>query len=257
MANHLTRLWRSSLASQRAKRLQLRFERQIRFLENRLAPEGYLGLRLTFGALALIAGVWLFGAIAEDVVRNDPLTLMDRQVALWLHSHGTPQRTGWMLMATALASAHTIGLLTVLAALVLLRRRWWYRLLALALAVPGGLVLNLLLKSAFARDRPHFDDPIVTLHDFSFPSGHTMMATLFYGLLVVLAAVHIRSPLRRATIIAALCGVIFLVGFSRMYLGAHYLSDVLGAMTMGVAWLSLCVTAVDTMRRRREGLRRK
>ena len=88
----MIRLWRALLASPRGGRLARRFERQIRFLENRLSPEGYLGLRLTFGALALIAGVWLFGAIAEDVVSNDPLTLLDREVALRFHEHATPQR---------------------------------------------------------------------------------------------------------------------------------------------------------------------
>lgn len=236
-------------------RLARRFERQLRFLHNRLSPEGTLGLRLTFGALALIAGVWLFGVIAEDVVRNDPLTMMDREVALRLHEHATPQRTGWMLEASFLASPGVIGVSTAIAACVFLRRRWWYRLLALALTVPGGLALNLLLKSAFERQRPQFDDPLVKLTDFSFPSGHTMMATLFYGLLIVVASVHIRSRVVRVTTIVALCGVIALVGFSRMYLGAHYLSDVLGALTMGVAWLALCVTAVDTMRRRREAMK--
>ncbi len=248
MANRLIRRWRALLASRR-------LERPLRFLKKRLTPGEYLGLHLTIGALALISGVWLFGAIAEDVVRDDPLTLLDRQVALWLHSHGTPQRTGWMLMATSLASPEVIGTLTAAAAIVLLRRRLWYRLLALALAVPGGLALNLLLKSAFARERPQFDDPIVKLTDFSFPSGHTMMATLFYGLLIVLAAVHVRSRGLRAAVIAGLCATIFLIGFSRMYLGAHYFSDVVGAMTMGVAWLALCVTAVDTLRRRRAAAR--
>jgi membrane-associated phospholipid phosphatase len=246
ISDRLTR-WRARLAR--------RFERQIRFLNNRLSPEGYLGLRLTFGALALIAGVWLFSAIAEDVVRDDPLTIMDREVALRLHEHATPQHTGWMLEASFLASPGVIGVSTAVAAFVFLRRRWWYRLLALALTVPGGLALNLLLKSAFERQRPQFDEPLVKLTDFSFPSGHTMMATLFYGLLIVVASVHIRNRSVRVLTIAGLCGVIALVGFSRMYLGAHYLSDVLGAMAMGVAWLALCVTAVDTMRRRKEGMK--
>jgi undecaprenyl-diphosphatase len=244
MANRPIRLWHALLASPR-------FERLLRFLKHRLTPGEYLGLHLTFGALALLAGVWLFGVIAEDVATDDPLTILDRQVALWLHSHGTPQRTGWMLMAGSLAGPATIGGLTIVAALVLLRRRWWYRLLALALTVPGGLALNLLLKSAFARERPRFDDPIVKLTDFSFPSGHTMMATLFYGLLAVLTAAHVKSRGPRVTLLFCLCACILLVGFSRMYLGAHYLSDVLGAATMGVAWLALCVTAVDTLRRRR------
>lgn len=237
-------------------RLARRFERQIRFVSNRLSPEGYLGLRLTFGALALIAGVWLFGAIAEDVVSNDPLTVMDRDVALRLHEHATPQRTGWMIEASFLASPGVIGAATAVAALLFFRCRWWHRLLALALTVPGGLVLNLLLKSAFARERPQFEEPLVKLTDFSFPSGHTMMATLFYGLLVVVASVHIKSRPLRALAIAGLCGIIALVGFSRMMLGAHYFSDVLGAMTMGVAWLALCVTTVDTTRRRREAMKK-
>ena len=138
MPSHLTRLWRALLASPRAGRLARRFERQIRFVKNRFSPEQYLGLHLTFGALALIGGVWLFGAIAEEVVSGDPLTLMDRSVALWLHSHATPQRTGWMLEASWLASPAAIGIATVAAALVLLRRRWWYRLLALALVRAHG-----------------------------------------------------------------------------------------------------------------------
>jgi membrane-associated phospholipid phosphatase len=252
----VVRLWRALLASPRIRRLLRRRDSQIRFLENRLSPEGYLGLRLTFGALALIAGVWLFGAIAEDVVRNDPLTLMDRDVAQRLHEHATPQRTGWMIEASFLASPGMIGLSTAVAAFVFIKRRWWYRLLALALTVPGGLVLNLLLKSAFERERPQFEEPLVKLADFSFPSGHTMMATLFYGLLIVVASVHIKIRGVRALAIAGLCGIIALVGFSRMMLGAHYLSDVLGAMMMGVAWLALCVTAVDTMRRRREAMKK-
>jgi undecaprenyl-diphosphatase len=246
----------SDRTTRRLAHLTRRFERQIRFFNSRLSPESYLGLRLTFGALALVAGVWLFSAIAEDVVRNDPLTLMDRQVALRLHEHATPQQTGWMIEASFLASPEMIGLSTAVAAFIFLRRRWWYRLLALALTVPGGLVLNLLLKSAFERQRPQFDEPLVKLTDFSFPSGHTMMATLFYGLLIVIASVHIQSRPVRVLTIAGLCGVIALIGFSRMYLGAHYLSDVLGAMTMGVAWLALCVTAVDTMRRRREAMKK-
>ena len=251
----MIRFWRALLARPGARLLR-RFDKQIRFLDNRLSPESTLGLRLTFGALALVAGVWLFGVIAEDVVRDAPLTIVDREVALRLHEHATQQSTGWMISASFLASPGMIGVATTVAAFVFFSRRWWYRLLALALTVPGGLVLNLFLKSAFERQRPQFDEPLVKLADFSFPSGHAMMATLFYGLLIVVASVHIKSRPVRALTIAGLCGVILLIGFSRLYLGAHYLSDVLGAMTMGVAWLALCVTAVDTMRRRREEMKK-
>jgi undecaprenyl-diphosphatase len=231
--------------------IRQRFAKQTAFVQARLSARGCLGLRLMFGALVLIGATWIFAAIGEDVWNLEPLTLIDAQFSAWLHAHTTVSLTRALLIITNLHSTIGVSIITLTAAIYLSWRRERYWLLALCLSVFGGMLLNLLLKSMFHRVRPHFDDPILTLSSYSFPSGHTMMATVLYGTLAMFAVSKTESWLWRllAIIVAAL--LILLVGFSRVYLGAHYLSDVLGAMVEGLGWLGFCLTAVAMMQHRR------
>jgi len=232
-----------------------RFASQIAFLQDRLSPQGYLGLHLTLGALLFIGSAWLFGGIAEDVVHGDPLTAVDVGVSGWLHARKDPQLIAVMRVFTKLGTTVFVSSAALLVGLLLLWRHQWYWLLTLVLVVPGGMLLNLLLKSAFHRHRPSFNDPILTLSSYSFPSGHTMAATVLYGVLATFAVRVIEAWRWRvlAVLIAGL--IILLVGFSRIYLGAHYLSDVLAAVAEGLAWLALSLTAVETIRRRKQMLK--
>src|SRR4051812_39381069 len=136
-----------------------RRERIETFMRARFSPEGALGLHLTIGALLLIAATWIFGDLAEDVVTSDPITLLDLQLANWLHAHASAGLTRTMLAVSLVHGVPAVGIGTAaLAAFFVLRKhRDW--LLALILAVPGGMVLNAVLKLVFQRARPHFDDP--------------------------------------------------------------------------------------------------
>jgi undecaprenyl-diphosphatase len=127
----------------------------------------------------------------------------------------------------------------------------------LMLVVPGGTLLNVAVKHLIHRDRPLFENPIATLDTFSFPSGHTMGATLFYGLLAYFVMMSDRRWATKLVSIHLAAIIILLVGLSRIYLGLHFLSDVLGAMAAAAAWLALCVTAVETYRRRKEAVKRQ
>jgi len=220
-----------------------------RFLQARLSPEDVLGLHLTIGALVLVGATLLFAAIAEDVVNNEPLTVMDVRVSDVVHHHARAPLTAVMLVITNVHSSLGISLITLVVVVYLVRRRLGAWALALALSVFGGMLLNVVLKNLFHRARPHFDDPILTLSSYGFPSGHTMMATTLYGALCALIVSQIRGWLWRMVTILTAVFLIGLVGFSRIYLGAHYLSDVLAAMVEGLAWLALCLTAVGTMQR--------
>jgi undecaprenyl-diphosphatase len=186
----------------------------------------------------------LFGAIAEDVVTSDRLTVVDATVAEWLHRHATATLTQAMLVWTNLHSTIAVGAYTAVVALALAAERKWRWLTLVVVAVGGGLVVNVLMKLAFHRARPVFDDPLLTLASYSFPSGHVAGSTIFYGLAVVWLFSHTRRTLWRALALATAGLLIVVVAFSRMYLGVHYLSDVVAAFAEGVAWLAICVGAL-------------
>ncbi len=232
--------------------LRQRLAPQLEFLLDRLSPQGYLGLHLTIGILLLVGASWLFGGIAEDVATGDPLTVIDRSVAAWFHQRRTPALTTTMQLVTGLASFNWVMAITLVAALMLWWKRCWYRLLALLLVVPGGMGVAFLLKIAFHRQRPDFADSFLVFDGYSFPSGHTMAATLLYGLLATYAVILLKSWRWRVGAIIGASVMVLLVGFSRVYLGAHYPSDVLAAVAAGSAWLALCLTALDIVRRKYE-----
>lgn len=228
-----------------------RFARQLLFLQQRISPEGYLGLHLTVGIVILLAAGWAFVGVTEDVVNRDPIVFVDQSVATWFQVHATPGSTRVMMAISFLGSGVWITTVAVLAAIYLLWQRVWDELLLLFLVSGCGSVLNVLIKSLFHRARPAFENPIQTLDTYSFPSGHTMAATLFYGLMAVFAVIHLRDWRARVLAVLLAVAMILLIGVSRMALVVHYFSDVLAAIAAGVVWLAFCVTAVDTLRRRR------
>ena len=221
------------------------------FLRARLSPEGYLGLHLTIGALLLIVASIAFGNIAEDVASAEAITLLDVQIAQWLHAHATPPLTHIMLWLTNMHGIAGISLMATGFGIWLVRRRDWYWLASAAIAVIGGMLLNVAMKYAFQRARPTFDEPLLTLATYSFPSGHTAGSTIFYGLLACYLIPRVQALPARAAIILLAVTMVLLVGLSRMYLGVHYFSDILGAISEGCAWLALTITAVSTLRRQR------
>lgn len=244
--------WNALLQHPRVAGFRRRFDAQIQFLQRRLSPAGYLGLHLTVGALIIIAAGWCFGGIVEDILTDAPLTLIDTQVAAWFHDHATPPVTRAAIVITFLGSPPFLGGASLATALFLTWRRWWHRLLALVLTMGGGTVLIILLKTLFHRPRPIFENPLVTLASYSFPSGHAMGSTLLAGSIAFIVATSLKAWRGRVLSILSAFIFVLLIALTRIYLGAHYLSDVLGAMAAGLAWLAFCLTAVETFRRRPE-----
>lgn len=229
------------------------FPRLQRFIAARLSPEGQTGLHLTIGVLLLVAAAWLFGDLAEDVVNNEAITVLDVQLANWFHANASASMTTFMLFLTNWHGMIGGPIMGVMLAAYFYWKREHYWLLATVAVVPGGMLLNVLLKYVFHRSRPSFDDPLLSLTTYSFPSGHTANAALLYGLIACWLVVRHRRLGTRVAIVAGACVMVALVGLSRMYLGVHYLSDVLAAVVEGCAWLAVCITAISTLRRRRAG----
>jgi undecaprenyl-diphosphatase len=229
----------------------------LRFLRNRFSPERTLGLHLTIGLAVMIFGAWAFSEIAEEIGPGSDWHAFDQGVTAWFkaQSHAT-----WITVAHAITLCGSVAFLTIVSvafAIYFFVRRAWNRLLVLAITMLGGSLLNVVLKHFFQRQRPVLENPIVTLSSYGFPSGHTMGSTLLYGLLALIAARFIRSASGRAAVFALAIIWIALIGLTRIYLGAHYLTDVIAAIAAGSAWLAVCWTTAETFRKRNEARARR
>jgi len=124
-------------------------------------------------------------------------------------------------------------------AVVLLLKRQWVLLLVVLIALGGGMLLQSVGKTVVARQRPEFaaDAP----HTYSFPSGHTLLSQILYGLLVYLILLRTHDKRTRMLVVSASALWIALIGISRVVLGAHYLGDILGSLALGGAWLGVWI----------------
>ena len=180
----------------------------------------------------------------------NPLAGPDHEVAGWFHAHLTRTFVTVLRTVTGFGSGQWIGI--VLCALVIFFawKRWWPSLVTLIIAVPGGMLLNEWLKVLVHRQRPFVDGPFVDWSGYSFASGHTIAATLLYGQLLLFVLPALKARHWRLLCIFSAASLVLLVGFSRIALGAHFLTDVLAAIIFGVTWLMVCMIAGKPMRRR-------
>ena len=238
--------------SQTRELARRRWDRHVRFLQARLSPSGYMGLHLTLGMLAIILTCWGFNEIAEGVTERGTLAALDDHAEGFVQTYASPEFTRAAKAVSLLGSVAFLAIASVVAAVVFVAKRWFDALLGLALTMLGGSVLNTLLKHFFQRQRPTWENPLVHLSTFAFPSGHTMGATLFYMFLAAVVAYAMKS--RRIRVVAFSCAmlIVALIGATRIYLGAHFFTDVLGAIMAGLAWLAFCWTAVETLRKWRK-----
>ena len=207
------------------------------------------GLAIAGWTSFVVAGL-VFLALAWNVATRTPLVIVDDTVTAWLAAHRIPAVTELMFAVTHIHSVAGVIALSLAFAVVLARMRQWYWILTLTASIAGGMGLNWLLKLAYARARPVFEDPLVELHTFSFPSGHTAGSALFYGVLAAFLVSRYYSPRRRAAIVAGAIAAVATVAFSRVYLGAHFLSDVVAAACSSTAWLVLCLASGHAVARR-------
>ena len=205
-----------------------------------------IGLLITTGCSCL------FVELAIGVLTGGPLVRYDRSIADTMHAYASevPSLTTLFRVFGILGSLEALALVGVLVAVALLVRRSWLTLVAWLVAVLGGEALNLLLKNLFARPRPSFEHPLVVETSYSFPSGQAMGSFIVYGMLAYFAVLTLRSQRMRVVWVCGAAVVVALIGFSRVYLGAHYVSDVVGGFAAGGAWLSALITARETMRQR-------
>ena len=220
------------------------------FVVSRFAPGQYLGLHLTIGLAISVAGLWLFGAITEDVIHHDPLTQFDVALLDWLHARATPIGYAVSDAISLLGSPVTLTIVGLGMGLLLAARRQWIVLAGWLAAFVGGGLLGVVLKLVIHRPRPPYAATFLQHYSWSFPSGHAMGSLIGYGMLAyVLALLWIHSRGGQIAVVLGAAVLVVAVGLSRLYLGVHYFSDVVGGYAAGVLWLSACISGVEVARR--------
>lgn len=230
-----------------------RYHRQLGFLADRLRPGQALGLSLTLGLALLLACGWAFGGILEDVLGRDELARVDNPVTSWLIDHRVAWLTRVMQLVTLLGSLSVaLAVLAVTAVVAVLGTRRWEPAVLLAIVMAGTTALVYPVKLLVGRARPDIGEALVgPFVGSAFPSGHSAQAVACYGALAYLAARHARRWSVRVTVWTCAGVIALLVGFSRLYLGAHWLTDVLGGWALAGTWLTIVVTVVGTHERLR------
>jgi membrane protein DedA with SNARE-associated domain len=247
-------VWLRVVTAPRLQEIKVRYPRAWTFAVGRFARGEYLGLHLTIGFVISLAGLWLFGAITEDVIHHDPLTQFDVTLLNWLHARATPAGYAISNAISLFGSPLTLTALALGGAVLLAGRREWILLGGWLAAFAGGGVLDALLKVVIRRPRPPYAAAFLQHYSWSFPSGHAMASLIGYGMLgylLVVLRIHRRSL--QISVLLSAAVLILAVGISRLYLGVHYFSDVVGGYAAGLLWLTACISGLEVARGWRAG----
>ncbi|HEV8611715.1 MAG TPA: phosphatase PAP2 family protein [Thermoanaerobaculia bacterium] len=209
-----------------------------------------LGLYLVFGFLVCAVVVFLFGFLASEVFRTTDTRAVDREVTLAMRELQSPSNDRIARIVTFFGSHLFILPATVVVTTGLWLKHHWASALLFCGSVVGGFGLNALLKIAFARERPDLWPALVTERTYSFPSGHATISTVFFGGLAAVVLHLSRRPLVRAAALVFSTAAILIIAASRVYLGAHWTTDVAGGVLVGLFWVSVCSTGTEYVSRR-------
>jgi undecaprenyl-diphosphatase len=208
-------------------------------------------LSLSIVAAAILA----FMGIADEMAEGDTHGVDMAILSVFQPTPGQPIGPAWLDHAaqdfTGLGSVSILLTITILTAGFLALWRKYSEAGLLALAFAGGLAISQALKGYFARERPPEEYRVVDALNASFPSGHALLAAVVYLTLGAMLARTIKEKAIRIYVIAAAIVLALLVGFTRIYLGVHWASDVLAGWCLGAAWATVC-WIIDRWLRSRE-----
>jgi membrane protein DedA with SNARE-associated domain/membrane-associated phospholipid phosphatase len=227
-----------------ARWLRRRFPAQASWLAGRVDPARATGFPLSVWVMGGVIATWLFGGMLQDVVAREEAVRFDPGVLRWFVEHRVDWLTGFMKGVTWLGSnAFVIPVALIVAAVFVVRRRSYRPFAQLGAAVVSSIVLYDVVEDVVHRARPPVAVRLVHVSGYSFPSGHATVAVAVWGAITLVLASGRRS--RTKVLLGAGAGMISLVvGVSRLYLGVHWFTDVVGGFALGAAILS-CIATIS------------
>jgi membrane-associated phospholipid phosphatase len=199
------------------------------------------------GVLVVLIGIGLFELLAYNILTHGPLIRLDEPLAQALHyqaRHGSWLILGIMWFFSAVGFAGILLFTLALSVAWIIQKRW-RELTMLIYGVGGGEALFQTLGNIVNRHRPVFADPLEKLSGPGFPSGHTTTSMLLFGLMLYLLWPRLPSGLAKALGIFLVLFMVAMIGFARMYIGDHYLTDIIGGAATGLAWGAAVFTGVE------------
>ncbi len=209
----------------------------------------YVGIHAVLSFVLALVAIGAFVELADEIDAKEELAQFDAQLAQALQSNIDRPTLELFAIVTHLGDRNVTVGIGVLVALFMAWRRWWLQAAIWVLATGFGGILVRLLKHHFERTRPIHEHALTDSSGWSFPSGHASGAVLVYGMLGYFIIRH-TPPRWHIPVALVTVALITFVGFSRVILQVHYLSDVLAGFAVAGAWTALCVTAFEVVRRR-------
>ena len=218
-----------------------------------LRSPGSLGKKPIIGLIMFIFGTLIFAIIAYNLVNNGPLIQWDLPIAKYFHAlalESSPLVINVMIAGYYIGSG-LIWTFGIILALYFLYKRFWRELVMTVVSLGFSGLLFLSLSNIFDRSRPSilFNELIwaSNLTIPGFPSGHAKSILVLCGFLVYLFLPKIKSYIGKISLILVASLLVIYVGFSRIYIGDHYLSDVIAGYAVGIDWFGLSYTAIEAL----------
>ena len=205
---------------------------------------GAVGIFLVMGVSLAIVAAMGFSELAEHVLAGGTQAF-DVAILQWLHLHQHPLLTAVMVEMTYLGTGTVVLTVVGVTALFLWHTEHKHSARLLLASTIGNILLNGALKLVYHRARPSVFEWQTTAVSSSFPSGHAMSATVVYG---TVAYLLVRLQKHRWARMLTLFGatlLILLICLTRLYLGVHYPSDVIGGIIVGLAWGAFCMATLE------------
>jgi membrane-associated phospholipid phosphatase len=208
-----------------------------------LRPGWLFGTSVVLGLLVIASAAAGAGILVEDVTAGDGMAVLDHPVASFVAAHHSGPLTAVMRAASTAGGPMVLAAVTAVAGVLLgIICRCWGPVLVAGMTVAGSVGLTIVLKEVLGRSRPPLDEALGAADGYAFPSAHAATAAAALGVLAYLCAGRLRSWGAQVAVWAGATTLTALVGISRVYLGVHWMTDVIGGWTFGVLWLAVVVT---------------
>jgi len=211
-----------------------------------LRAPGLLAKWPVIGVIMFIFGSLVFGSLTYNLLAHGPLLAWDRAIANTLPAIGlqSPAFVKGLMAAGFYMGKEVIMVLDILLGFYFLYKRYWQELTMVTIGWTGAALLFYFLSTFIARARPPTQIWII-VNIPGFPSGHAVSVVVFYGLLAYLLAPRMPSAFWKVVVVAAALLIIVFVGFSRIFTGGHYLTDILSGYAVGIAWFGVAYTLIE------------